>query len=148
MTNITTKMSIMLKNSELRINAIVLLLTVLILAIGCSTSKEVKVIASVSGSQVELKKGQTLVIILESNPTTGYQWEVIECNDSILQQKGKAEFKSSDTSNHPSSGKGGTETFHFNAQSAGNGTLKLVYHRSWEKEVEPLRTFTLQVKVR
>ena len=148
MKNITTKMSIMLKNSGLRINAIVLLLTVLILAIGCSTSKEVKVIASVSGSQVELKKGQTLVIILESNPTTGYQWEVIECNDSILQQKGKAEFKSSDTSNHPSSGKGGTETFHFNAQSAGNGTLKLVYHRSWEKEVEPLRTFTLQVKVR
>jgi len=138
----------MLRNYGLRINAIVLLHTVLVLAIGCSTSKEVKVVASVSGSQIELKKGQTLVLTLESNPTTGYQWEVIECEESILQQKGEAEFKSSDTGNPPASGKGGTETFRFDAQSAGKGTLKLVYHRSWEKEVEPLKIFTLQVEVR
>lgn len=138
----------MLRYPGLRINAIVILLTALILAIGCSTSKEVKVVASVSGSTVELRKGQTLVFTLESNPTTGYQWEVIENDESVLQQKGEAEFKSSDTSNPPASGKGGTETFRFDAQNAGNVTLKLVYHRSWEKEVEPLKTFTLQVKVR
>ncbi len=131
-----------------RRNAIVMLLTVLILAIGCGTSKEVSVVASASGSQVELRKGQTLVITLESNPTTGYQWEVIENEESVMLQKGKAEFKSSNTGNHPSSGKSGTETFRFDAQSLGNGTLKMVYHRSWEKEVEPLKTFTLQVKVR
>jgi len=138
----------MLRNTGLRINAIALLLTVLILTIGCSTSKEVKVVASATGSLVELRKGQTLVFTLESNPTTGYQWEVIENDESVLQQKGEAEFKSSDTSNPPASGKGGTETFRFYAQNTGNGTLKLVYHRSWEKEVEPLKTFTLQVKVR
>lgn len=138
----------MLKNPGLRINAIVLLLTVLILAIGCSTSKEVKVLASVSGSQIELKKGQTLVFTLESNPTTGFQWEVTENDESILQQKGEAEFKSSETRNPPASGKGGTETFRFDAQSTGNVTLKLVYHRSWEKDIEPLKTFTLQIKVR
>ncbi len=145
--NITTKRSIMLKKTGLRINAIALLLTVLVLAIGCSISKEVSVVASDSGSQVELKKGQTLIFTLESNPTTGYQWEVIECNDSILQQKGKAEFKSFNTGNRPSSGKSGMETFRFEAQNPGKGTLKLVYHRSWEKEIEPLKTFTLQVKV-
>jgi len=138
----------MLRNYGLRINAIVLLLTVLVLAIGCSTSREVKVVASVSGSQIELKKGQTLVFTLESNPTTGYQWEVIENEESILQQKGEAEFKSSNTGNPPASGKGGTETFRFDARSAGNVILKLVYHRSWEKEVEPLKTFTLHVVVR
>ena len=77
-------MTIMLRNSALRINAVVLSLTVLILAIGCSTSKEVKVVASVSGSTVELRKGQTLVFTLESNPTTGYQWEVIKNDESIL----------------------------------------------------------------
>ena len=138
----------MTRNPGLRINTIILLLTVLILAIGCSTSKEIKVVASLSGSQVELKKNQTLVITLESNPTTGYQWEVIENEESVLQQKGKAEFKSSNTGNPPSSGKSGTETFRFYAQSPGNGNLKLVYHRPWEKEVEPLKTFTLKVKVR
>ena len=138
----------MLRNSGLRINTIMLLLTALILAVACSTSKEVKVVASATGSLIELKKGQTLVFTLESNPTTGFQWEVIENDESILQQKGEAEFKSSDTRNHPASGKGGTETFRFDAQSVGNVTLKLVYHRSWEKEVEPLKTFTLQIKVR
>jgi len=138
----------MLKKPETRIYAIVMLLTVLILAIGCSTSKLVSVDSSNNGSQVELKKGQTLVFTLESNPTTGYQWEVIECEESVLQQKGEAEFKSSDTGNPPSSGKGGTETFRFDVQKKGNGILKLVYHRSWEKEVEPLKTFTLQVEVR
>ena len=138
----------MIRNRRLNINAIVLLLAVLILAISCCTSKEVKVVASVNGSLVELKKGQTLVITLESNPTTGYQWEVIENEESVLQQKGKAEFKSSNTGNPPSSGKSGTETFRFYAQSPGNGNLKLVYHRPWEKEVEPLKTFTIKVKVR
>jgi len=138
----------MLRNYGLRINAIVPLLTVLVLAIGCSTSKKVKVVASVSDSQIELKKGQTLVFTLESNPTTGYQWEVIEYDESILQLKGEVEFKSFDTRNPPPSGKGGTETFRFDAQSTGKVILKLVYHRPWEKEVEPLKTFTLHVLVR
>ena len=79
----------MLKKPETRIYAIVMLLTVLILAIGCSTSKLVSVDSSNNGSQVELKKGQTLVFTLESNPTTGYQWEVIECEEFVLQQKGE-----------------------------------------------------------
>ena len=140
--------SVMLRNHGIRINAIVPLLTVLVLAFGCSTSKEVKVAANVNNSQIELRQGQTLVFTLESNPTTGFQWEVIENDESILQQKGEAEFKSSDTGNPPASGKGGTETFRFDAKNPGNGTLKLAYHRSWEKEVEPLKTFTLQIKVR
>jgi len=138
----------MLRKTGTLKNAIVMLLTILILAIACSTSKEVKVVASATGSLVELRKGQILVFTLESNPTTGFQWEVIKNDESVLQQKGEAEFKSSDTSNPPASGKGGTETFRFDAQSAGNVILKLVYHRSWEKEVEPLKTFTLHVVVR
>ena len=104
--------------------------------------------ANVNDSQIELRQGQTLVFTLESNPTTGFQWEVIKNDESVLQQKGEAEFKSSDTGNPPASGKGGTETFHFDAQNAGMVTLKLVYHRSWEKDVEPLKTFTLHVVVR
>lgn len=122
---------------------LVLILSALIFS-GCGSAKEVKLDANDNGRQVELQKGQTLVITLESNPTTGYRWEVVEIDESILRQMGEAEFK-------PESealGAGGTETFRFEATNAGQMALKLVYHRPWEEGQEPLETFSLQVVVR
>jgi hypothetical protein len=37
--------------------------------------------------------GQILVLTLESNPTTGFRWEVVEAKDSVLRQRGEAEFR-------------------------------------------------------
>jgi inhibitor of cysteine peptidase len=128
-------------------NILMALLAVLILAIGCGT-KEIKLDANDNGRQIELEKGQILVVTLESNPTTGYRWEVVEPQESILQQKGEAEFKQSDPRNPPPPGTGGTETFRFEAVGAGQMTLKLVYHRPWEEGVDPLETFSLQVTIR
>jgi predicted secreted protein len=34
------------------------------------------------------------------------------------------------------------------AVNVGKATLNLVYHRPWEKDVEPLNTYSLQVVVR
>jgi len=98
------------------------------------------------GGQIELELGEILVVTLESNPSTGYRWEVVENNDSILKQFGEVEFKSSETSDPPMVGAGGWEIFRFKAVSTGQITLELVYHRSWE-DVEPLKTFSLQVTV-
>jgi len=99
------------------------------------------------GGQVELELGKLLVVTLESNPSTGYRWELLENNDSVLKQFGEAEFKPSVTSEPPMVGAGGWEIFRFKAVSAGQITLELVYHRSWE-DVEPLKTFSIQVVVR
>ncbi|MFC1634258.1 protease inhibitor I42 family protein [Planctomycetota bacterium] len=98
------------------------------------------------GGQVELELGRILIVTLESNPSTGYRWEQAEDNASILEQLGEAEFKSSSTSDPPLVGAGGWEIFRFKTMSAGQMTLKLVYHRPWE-DVEPLRTFTIQTIV-
>ena len=110
--------------------------------------EEVNVDENDDGSQVELEQGQILVVTLESNPTTGYRWEVVETQESILEQMGEAEFKSSETGGPPLVGAGGWEIFRFKAISAGQTSLKLVYHRPWEEGVEPLKTFSLQVVVR
>ncbi|GAI03698.1 unnamed protein product, partial [marine sediment metagenome] len=101
-----------------------------------------------AGSQVELEQGQILVVTLESNPTTGYLWEQAENQESILEQMGEAEFKPSDTDEPPLVGAGGWEIFRFKAISAGQMTLQLVYHRTWEEGVEPLKTFSCKVVVR
>ena len=110
----------------------------------CGASNEVKLDAGDAGSQVELKAGQTLVISLEGNPTTGYTWEVAELDEQVLRQIGQAEFK-------PESdaiGAGGVQTLRFETVNSGQTTLKLVYRRPREEDVEPAETFSVHVVVR
>jgi predicted secreted protein len=64
----------------------------------------------------------------------------------MLEQLGRAEFKSSGTSDPPMVGVGGRDTFRFKAVSAGQMTFEFVYHRSWE-HVEPSKTFSIRVAV-
>jgi predicted secreted protein len=99
-----------------------------------------------NGGQIELELGKLLVVSLESNPSTGYRWELVENNESILKHFGQTEFKPSETSDPPIVGASGWEIFRFKAVSAGQMTLELVYHRSWE-DAEPLNTFLIQVTV-
>jgi inhibitor of cysteine peptidase len=96
------------------------------------------------GEQVELDPGQILVVTLESNPSTGYRWEVAENNEFILEQLGEAEFKPSDTGDPPLVGAGGWEIFRFKPVGAGQMILKLVYRRPWE-DTDPFKTFSIEV---
>ena len=125
------------------------LLTGLIILAGCSTKhKEVRLTKTNNGDTITLTKGETLILDLDSNPTTGYQWSVNETNEQILKQKGEAVFSQPTTEGEPLLGAGGTETFHFEAVGKGQVTLKIDYLRSWEKDIEPVETFTIQIEVR
>ncbi len=99
------------------------------------------------GGQVVFKQGQVLVVTLESNPSTGYSWSVVENQDSILEQVGESEFVQPEQSDPPMVGVGGWEVFRFKAVSTGQETLELIYRRSWETDVEPANTFTIEVVV-
>ncbi|MEN6428696.1 MAG: protease inhibitor I42 family protein [Phycisphaerales bacterium] len=91
--------------------------------------------------------GQIFTVTLESNPSTGYRWEWVDHQDSIVEQMGEAQFKPRETGDPPLVGAGGWESFDFKAVHPGQMTLKLVYRRPWEEGVEPLKTFSLQVTV-
>jgi inhibitor of cysteine peptidase len=126
--------------------AIALLLVAVVLAAvsGCAAKSALALEAKDNGRQIELEKGQTLAISLEGNPSTGYTWEMVESEGSILRQVGEIEFKAeSDLVGAP-----GTQTLRFETVEAGQMDLKLVYHRAWEEGVQPLETFTVQVTVR
>jgi inhibitor of cysteine peptidase len=132
-------------NNKFNLVALLTLLVALTLATGCSPQQqEVKVTIDDAGREMQLRKGQTLVVTLEGNPTTGYSWEVAEpLDEQVLRQVGEAEFKTeSDLV-----GAGGVQILRFEAVNAGQTTLKLVYHRPWEKDVEPLETYSIQVVV-
>ena len=132
-------------NNKFNLVALLTLLLALTVATGCSPQQEVKASIDDDGREMQLKKGQTLVVTLEGNPTTGYSWEAAEpLDEQVLRQAGEPEFEAeSDLV-----GAGGVQILRFEAVNAGQTTLKLVYHRSWEKDVEPLETYSLQVVVR
>lgn len=113
-----------------------------------SVPVEVNVGAQDNGGQVKLAPGQTLVVTLEGNPSTGYSWEIIEVKDSVLQPRGEPEFQAISDQKPAPPGTGGVQILRFEAAGAGETPLKLVYHRSWEKDVEPAETFSIEVVVR
>jgi inhibitor of cysteine peptidase len=119
-----------------------LLVAVLALAGGCGLSKEVELDAGDDGSRVELEAGQVLEIALESNPTTGYRWEVVALDENVLQTL-EEEFEEDSAL----IGAGGTQTLRFRALSAGEMALELAYRRPWEEGVEPAETFGVDVVV-
>jgi predicted secreted protein len=97
--------------------------------------------------RVTVVLGQVFTVTLESNPSTGYRWEWVDHQDSIVEQMGEAQFKPRETGDPPLVGAGGWESSDFKAVHQGQMTLKLVYRRPWEEGVEPLKTFSLHVTV-
>ena len=95
------------------------------------------------GLQVNLGQGDFLLVRLESNPSTGYSWEITDNDEAILRQLGEPVFRASSSA----VGAGGTETFSFEAIEEGSSVLRLIYHRSFEEDEEPLETFSQRVVI-
>lgn len=94
-----------------------------------------------AGRTVEARKGQEIVVVLPSNPSTGYGWEVVEVGN-IIEQQGDAVYRAE--SIEPLAGSGGTQTFRFIVTGRGSGSLRMVYHRPWEN-AEPFDIFLATV---
>ncbi|MBU0717721.1 MAG: protease inhibitor I42 family protein [Planctomycetes bacterium] len=95
-----------------------------------------------SGSTITAQVGQKLKVVLDSNASTGYEWELTDLDPLVVEH--------SDTvyqgCSVPIPGCGGTETWTFTALSPGSTVLRLIYHRPWE-DSEPAATFELTVTV-
>lgn len=96
-----------------------------------------------SGGSVELQPGEKLEIILDGNPTTGYTWEQTTGDEAVMKLDGALYSSESNLI-----GAGGTYLLRFSAIAPGETIITLIYHRSFESGVPPLRTFIVQVTVR
>jgi len=99
--------------------------------------------ASDDGGQVELRRGQNLVVSLRGNVTTGYTWEAAAYDERILRQVGETPF----TPQSAALGAPGRQFLRFEGLDEGQTTLQLVYHRPWE-DAEPEKVFSVAVVVR
>jgi inhibitor of cysteine peptidase len=91
-----------------------------------------------NGKTVVLKAGQTLVIRLPENPTTGYRWAVESCGTMRLD---KDEFFPIGTG----VGAGGTRQLQWRAESSGRHHISLVLRRSWEAINMAIERFSLTI---
>jgi inhibitor of cysteine peptidase len=123
---------------------LIFLMGVLLPTSGCA-SGQTQLTMSDNGKAIDVKAGGQIEVELEGNPSTGYTWEAKNLDTRMLKQVGESKFKSS---NPGLVGAGGTLTLVFKTLSAGKTNLELVYHRPWEKNVEPLNTYTITITIK
>lgn len=115
------------------------------LATGCAQklAGPIELTQKDDGSTQTLPVGQALRISLESNPTTGYRWDVDGAVPPQLRQVGEPTYTAGSTA----IGAGGTEVWTFEGATVGSGTLTLKYWRSFEPTTPPISTFEVKVNV-
>ncbi len=97
-----------------------------------------------SGKTLKVPFGSTFAVTLESNPTTGYSWEL-----SRVSPEGSVGFV--DSSYSPVepvlSGSGGSQTWILKALKKGGSEISLEYKRPWEKDMPPAKTRSYRITV-
>jgi inhibitor of cysteine peptidase len=79
-----------------------------------------------------VRRGEKFKIELQSNPSTGYRWQLVFFNKSILKHL-SSEFAPK-TINQI--GTAGIQRFKFEATKEGTTIIKLIYKRPWERETK------------
>ncbi|WP_426039637.1 protease inhibitor I42 family protein [Brevundimonas sp. DC300-4] len=104
-------------------------------------------VLGVRDGRTTLAVGQTLLIELPSNSTTGYRWQVAETHDDLLLPG--APFGDEVTDPHSAGmvGVGGATSWRFRTGRPGTTTLTFTYSRSWETNA-PAETATYRITVR
>ena len=100
-----------------------------------------------TGKPVSVARGQTLVVTLEANATTGFRWEASPGFAPTLAQVGTADYVARPASNGVA-GAPGDMVFRFRAETPGTTTLELAYRRPFEPGVAPAKTVRYDVTVR
>jgi inhibitor of cysteine peptidase len=96
------------------------------------------------GKTVEIHIGDTLMMRLDENPTTGYEWALEARNEEVVTLNSAVYIPS-----RPSGvGGGGQRIFTFKGEGAGRVTLRFTLRRKWESAASVLDGFAVMVEVR
>lgn len=95
-----------------------------------------------SGETISAEVGEEFVILLESNPSTGYEWSVTEQPPEV-----RLVAQRYDPPAQQIPGRGGHEELRFEARTAGRATLELGYSRPFEPDTPPVETATFELRI-
>jgi inhibitor of cysteine peptidase len=94
---------------------------------------------------IEVAAGDAFRIVLESNPSTGYRWQLAEGQDETVVKQVHHRYRRPIV-RRP--GAPGHEFWRFQALKAGSAEIRMLYIRPWEKGAEPARTAVFKVTVK
>lgn len=102
--------------------------------------------------EVEVSAGGTVLITLESNPTTGFKWELVKISDEtvvkLLEQRFEAPKPKVEMNRGPVTGAPGKELWTFKALKKGLSRIQMEYSRPWEGGEKGVKKFVLQIIVK
>ena len=84
----------------------------------------------------EVQSGEEIPLMIESNPSTGYFWNVALADPNVIKVGNQDEFLEDDT---PLLGAPIKQVIHLNARTNANTIVKLEYQRPWDKETPSSR---------
>ena len=93
---------------------------------------------------ITVKVGEDFAIGVDSNRTTGYQWQLAEPLDKNVLKLVGIEYKPPQSRRI---GAGGKDVITIKAVGKGKAQVSLKYVRPWEKDVPPAKKLTFAVEV-
>ncbi len=97
-------------------------------------------------NSTEVDVGDEFTVTLDSNPTTGYEWQLADTLDgSILELVGSEYTVPNDVG---LVGAGGIEVWTFKAVGSGETTVPMNYVRPWEEDGTPAKALMFSITVR
>ena len=90
--------------------------------------------------EIKVSVGDIIIVELPENPTTGYQWESVNLNNEILEEK-----QSVYISSNAGIGAGGMKKIEFEVKSARQETIILQNIQKWSNDV--FQNFTIRLSV-
>ena len=103
--------------------------------------------ASIEGRSEIVKRGDTLAVHLDANPSTGYRWEMTRLAGASVVQIGLPDYQPETAAGVPRVGAPGHTTFRFRAMQAGSSSIELAYRRPWETGVAAAKTVRFEIAV-
>ncbi|MDY0039216.1 MAG: protease inhibitor I42 family protein [Desulforhabdus sp.] len=95
-------------------------------------------------TSIQASPGEEFAITLQSNPTTGYRWELAApLEEEVVKLVGNV-YQSPETK---LIGAGGQEVWTFKAVGQGEIIIQMKYVRPWEKDIPPVQTKQFKVVV-
>lgn len=100
---------------------------------------------AVAQTRIEVATGQKFTLTLDSNPSTGYAWQLATPVDETKVKFLRSVFNAPETDR---AGAAGLELWIFEAVGTGETTISLKYVRSWEKDKPPAETANCSIVIK
>ncbi|MGM0651914.1 MAG: protease inhibitor I42 family protein [Bacillota bacterium] len=124
-----------------------LIFLIAIVNVACEESSENRVYTEDNaGELIEVKVGNSFIIELEENPSTGFRWQWAAENDDIIVLESDL-FREPKNKDENIVGAAGTHEFVFEAINPGDTALQFEYLRPWEPDnIEKTYIYNIKVK--